>query len=286
MIGYLKYLTKKYFYPYLLQSKFSASTQIVQKQLQLQYSKLKRNNNLPKFGDTGFKVFSQFEEDGKILYLFSILGTTNKLFVDIGSNDGINSNCANLAINHGWHGLFIDADKKAIEIGQHFYKKVPNKWSLKPIFKKEKVTPKNINSIIENVGFSNEIDFLSIDIDSNDYWIWKALTCVHPKVIIIESQLAFGSQDLIVPYQKELSKKPNQNNYYGASTLALVKLGKSKGYRLVGSNQYGNNLFFVKNGLGEEFLPEIDFKTTLQSPYAKLQENHFEAIKHLTFITE
>lgn len=286
MIGYLKYLIKKYGYSFLLKERFSASTQIAQKQLQFQYSELKRVQNLPIFNDTGFKVFSQFEEDGKILYLFSVLGTTSKLFIDIGSNDGVNSNCANLAVNHGWHGLFVDADEKAIEIGTKFYEKVPNKWSLKPIFKQAVITPQNVNLIIEESGFFGEIDFLSIDIDSNDYWVWKALNKIEPKVVVIESQLTFGKRDIIVPYQNKLSKEPNQNNYYGASTLALVKLGKSKGYRLVGSNDYGNNLFFIRNGFGENLFPEIDFETTLNSTFAKLQEDYFDAIKHLTFVTE
>jgi hypothetical protein len=87
MLGYFKYLIKKNFYPFLLRDKFSATTQIAQIQLKQQYLEAKKKGMLPNFNDTGFKVFSQFEEDGKLLFLFSILGTENKTFVDIGSND-------------------------------------------------------------------------------------------------------------------------------------------------------------------------------------------------------
>jgi hypothetical protein len=37
-----------------------------------------------------------------------------------------------------------------------------------------------------------------------------------------------------------------------------VKLGREKGYRLVGASRYGFNAFFVKNGEGDdESLPEV-----------------------------
>lgn len=286
MLGYFKYIIKKNFYPFLLRDKFSTTTQIAQIQLKQQYLEAKKKGMLPNFNDTGFKVFSQFEEDGKLLYLFSILGTENKIFVDIGSNDGINSNCANLAINFGWHGLFIDADKKAIAIGKDFYKKIPNKWSLKPIFKTAFITPENINSLISGEGFEGSIDLLSIDIDSNDYWVWKAIECVNPKVVVIESQLAFGKENLIVPYTNKVNNALENDNYYGASTFALNKLAESKNYRLVGSNNYGNNLFFVKNGFEENNLPKIDIETTLNHTYAKKQMSSFEKIKNHKYIQE
>ena len=52
---------------------------------------------LPLLSDSGFRVFSQFEEDGYLLYLAAVLELEPKLFVDIGSSNGINSNCANPA---------------------------------------------------------------------------------------------------------------------------------------------------------------------------------------------
>ncbi|MGX7668388.1 hypothetical protein [Flavobacterium pedocola] len=280
----IKQFIKKYFYVFWLKDKFSAAVQIGQVQLfQLYREKIESGKTID-FNTTGFKVFSQFEEDGKLLYLFSVIGMGNKRFVDIGSDDGINSNCANFAVNFGWNGLFIDADKTALSIGEKFYAKYPNPWTLKPKFKQAVVTPQNINQIISGENFSGEIELLSIDIDSNDYWIWKALETIEPKIVVIESQVAFGNRNLVVPYQDGSSKNPNQDLYYGASTSALVKLGKEKNYRLVGSNAYGNNLFFVKNGIAEKELPEIAAETTLNSPYVAEKSLQFEKIKHLPFI--
>lgn len=275
---------KKYFYRFFLGDKLAAATQLQQIQLWHYYKNANKNNTLPDFNSTGFKVFSQFEEDGKLLFVFSVLGMGNKTFVDIGSNDCVNSNCANFVVHFNWKGLFIDGDKSLIEIGKRFYNNIPNKWSYKPKFEHSFVTKENINETIKRNGFEGEIELLSIDIDGNDYWIWEALEIITPKVVLIESQVAFGDKNLIVPYQEKWNEDVENNFYSGASTLAFVKLGQKKGYRLVGSNEYGNNLFFVKNGLAENELPEIAFETTLKHPFAREKFGNFDCIKNKEFV--
>lgn len=279
----LKDFLKKYFYKIIIWDKLSTSTQIQQVQLYHYYKDCNKNNRLPNFNDTGFKVFSQFEEDGKLLFLFSIIGMGNKKFVDLGSNDCINSNCANFAIHFGWYGLFVDGDKKVIEIGKHFYKKTPNLWSYKPKFLNSFITVANVNDLIKNQGFEGEIELLSIDIDGNDYWVWDALEVIQPKVVIIESQVAFGLQNIIVPYAEKYTADLENNYYCGASNLALQKLGTKKGYRLVGANEYGNNLFFVKNGIAEKEIPEVDFETTLKHPFATDKFRYFNEMNEYKF---
>jgi len=61
----------------------------------------------------------------------------------------------------------------------------------------------------------------------------------------------------------------NQFNYCGASLPAFVKLGRAKGYRLVGCNRYGFNAFFVRSGIGEHVLPEISIEQCLKHPKVK-----------------
>lgn len=259
---------KKRFYKIKLYRQLSPSTQIQQVKLFHYYTDCLRTNNLPSFNTTGFKVFSQFEEDGKLLYIFSILGMGNKTFVDLGSNDCVNSNCANLAVHFNWKGLFVDGDKNLIEIGKKFYKKTPNFWSYKPKFVHAFLTKKNVNYIIQSEGFEGEIELLSIDIDGNDYWIWESLEIIQPKVVIIECQLAFGLEEKVIPYREDFKEDVRNSDNYGASALALQKLGKQKGYRLVGANECGNNLFFIKNGLAEVQLPEVSVESLLQHPFA------------------
>src|SRR5262249_9381683 len=54
--------------------------------------------------------------------------------------------------------------------------------------------------------------------------------------------------------------------HLGASLLAFVKLGREKGYRLVGSNRFDYNAFFVAAGEGEDALPSVPVDTCLMHP--------------------
>ena len=53
---------------------------------------------------------------------------------------------------------------------------------------------------------------------------------------------------LVVPYRPDAQW--DGTNYFGASLEALVRLARSKDYRIVGCNISGGNAFFVRNDLG------------------------------------
>jgi hypothetical protein len=229
-------------------------------------SSIKNGSNF-NINETGFRNFSQFEEDGLILYVLAVIGIKHRTFVDIGSANGVNSNCANLAINFGFHGLFIDGNKENIQQGRAFYAHHPDTSLFPPIFVNSFVQKENINQIIEENDFKEEIDVLSIDIDGNDYWIWEALEIIRPRVVIIETHIELGEDSIVVPYDKNHSY-PNEDNpdYFGASGRAMCNLAKRKGYRLVGSNKYGFNTIFVKEKEGEKELPTIPVESLFKHP--------------------
>ncbi len=272
-------MLKKYFQITKIRNRFYPSTQISQRQLFHYYQDCGRNNNIPKLKDTGFRVFSQFEEDGKLLFIFGIIGMDNKTFIEFGSDDGINSNSANLAFNFGWHGLFIDGNKTSIERGRRFYSKYPHPHSYAPKFVCEMIKRENINQIIADAGFSGEIGLLSIDLDGNDYWVWEALDVVQPKVVIIETHNEFGYEDIVVPYDPDYFYPGKHPVYHGASPIAMTNLAKQKGYRLVGANDLGFNFIFIKNGIADDLIPEVSVESVLQHPSAIEGFKKFEEIK-------
>ncbi len=109
-----------------------------------------------------------------------------------------------------------------------------------------RVTAENVNTLFERAGFAGEIDLLSIDIDYNDYWVWKAIDIVKPRVVVIEYNATLRPPlSLVVPYVPAVIW--NGTSYFGASLEALVRLGGSKGYRLVGCTISGVNAFFVRD---------------------------------------
>ncbi len=221
---------------------------------------------LPSIADSGFRVFSQFEEDGYLLYLAAVLDLSPKLFIDIGSNDGIYSNCANLALNLGWHGLFIDGSEEAIAKGRKFYAKHSDTWLYPPVFSHAFITRENINDLISKAGFNGKVGIVSIDIDGNDCWVWEALTVVEPAVVIIETQTEFGDRNVAVPYDADYFYPGKHPEYHGASPRAMVSLARKKGYRLVGANRFGFNTIYVRNGIGEDLIPEVSLESVLTHP--------------------
>jgi hypothetical protein len=282
----LKHILKKYLKYYKIKDRFAVTIRSNQEALVSKYQSQRTSNNLPKIQDTGFKLFSQFEEDGLLLYIFSLIGFTNKTFIEFGSDDGINSNSANLYYNHDFTGLFMDGNEKALERGRHFFKKHPSSIDKQPVFKQAFIKAENINSLIKEGGLNGEIGLLSIDIDGNDYWVWKAMDIVSPQVVIIETHNEFGMNDIIVPYDPDYFYPGKHPTYHGASPIAMTKLAKKKGYRLVGANELGFNFIYVREDLVTNDLPEVSVESLLQHPSNKKARERFEAVKDWEFISE
>ena len=285
MIKRLKNFLKNHFLILKVKNRFDPAVQIGQRQLSFHYQELLKNKTLPTLNSTGFRVFSQFEEDGMLLYIFSIIGMTQKKFIEIGSDDGVNSNSANLYFNFGWQGLFIDGNPTSIKRGKKFFQKYPHPWFYKPKFKCAKVTRENINSLIEQQGFTGEVGFLSIDIDGNDYWIWDAIDVIAPQVVMIETHVEFGMHDIVVPYDPNYFAPGKHPIYHGASPVAMNKLGEKKGYRLIGANELGFNFIFVKNGIADDELQKVSVESVLTHPSVAESYQSFEEIKDWEYVT-
>lgn len=266
--------------------KTSPSTKIALKSLYLNYrSKVEKGEKLPPIRELGFRVFSQFDEDGVLLFLLAVVGIGPGKFVDIGAGDGIEaSNCANLALNFGFHGLFIDKDLEQIEKGERFYNKHPDTRLYPPRFQRTMVKRSNVNQVIRDAGFEGEIDVLSIDIDGNDYWIWDAVECINPRIVVIETHVEFGMNSIVVPYEEDYAwQRSVHPQYLGASPVAMTKLARRLGYRLVGANRFGFNAFYVRNDLGKDLIPEIEVGEIFRHERNKERTRLFEEVKHLKY---
>ena len=256
-----------------------ASEQLNQLILKNQYRNIKKKDlSNYKFDEVGFRKYSQNSEDGILLFIFSLIGSLNKTVVEICASDGIQCNSANLIINHGWKGLLFDGDIKAVEKGQKFYGSHPDTFTLPPKFIHAWITKENINSLISNNDLKGEIDLLSIDMDGVDYWIWEALNCINPRVVVTEIQCIWGSgRSVTVPYTDDF-KTTFVNNfgiYSGASISAFVALANKKGYRLIGFEKYGFNAFFMRNDVGVDSFPTINTNNYEDIPFVKWAKNEF-----------
>ena len=281
MIAYVKYLVKKYFYYLILRDKYSVSAQLDQYALGIELKKMPF-----RFSEIEFNVFTYHGEDGLLFNIFSRLNEIPKIFVDIGAGNCVKSNCANLAVNLGWTGLFIDADYRNISIGKSFYAKLNATKFSPPHFLQKKVSPENINELLKDNAIHGEIGLLSIDIDGDDYWIWKAIDSIDPIVVIIECKVEFGNKELITPYSKTTNNYKNAT-YLGASIPAFCRLAKQKGYALVSANRPGYNLIFLKNShLDSSNISELNPQDLLALPRVKNSFFDDSLLKDVEFVKD
>jgi hypothetical protein len=237
----------------------SAACRIAQLSLRLQYRQMFRDAlPLPDFADVEFRCYSQNAEDGILHYLFSLLGTTTRKSVEIGAGDGIECNTANLIVNHGWQGLLVDGDARQIDRGKAFYASCRDTWLSPPTLINSWITAENVNELVTKHGFAGDIDLFSLDLDGTDYWVWDALECVRPRVVVLEFNALGGPvKSLTIPYSPNFFLDYGSQPYrFGATLTAFVKLGRRKGYRLVGVQSLGYNAFFIRAGIGERLFKE------------------------------
>ena len=199
-------------------------------------------NNLQ---DVEFSVSSQWGEDGIIQWLVDKIPNLPNSFIEFGVENYLESNTRLLLIQRNWSGLVLDGSSSNINniMNQDIY------WRYNLIAKHAFVNSENINDLILNAGFNDEIGILSIDIDGNDYWVWDAITVVNPVLVVCEYNAVLGDLlPLTIPYSADFirSKAHYSNLYFGASIQALIILAKRKGYTFIGTTSTGANAFFIK----------------------------------------
>lgn len=198
-----------------------------------------------------FKVFSQFGDDGIIQFLVDYLDIKEKTFIEFGVEDYLESNTRFLMMNNNWEGMVMDGSEenigKIIKTGYY--------WKHNLLAKKLFVEQENINEFIKENGFSGKIGLLHIDIDGNDYWIWKKINVIEPAIVIIEYNSVFDREKpWVIPYDKDFyrTKAHSTNLFWGSSITSLCDLAEKKGYVFIGTNSAGNNAYFVKKGREKE----------------------------------
>lgn len=227
-----------------------------QVQLKLMYRHwLDTGAPLPPLRETGFQCFSQTDEDGILLFIFSVIGAPTKTCVEICAGDGLECNTANLILHHGWDGLLVDGDEILSAKARRFFATHPATYVHPPAVVRAWVTRANVNALLREHGFDGELDLLSLDMDGIDYWIWDAIEVVQPRVVVVEYQDILGPErSVTVPYQEDFRVQSNAgaDDFFGASLPAFAKLAARKGYRLIGCNRLGYNAFFLRTDLGPQ----------------------------------
>lgn len=215
---------------------------------------------------TSGKYLSNAYEDGMIEEIFRRIGTSIKYFVEFGVvPQGADNNTTYLLLQ-GWRGLWIEISPAIVTAAEGSLRHLVQRDRLRVV--NARITAENINELFRDAGVPEEFDLLSIDINGNDYWVWKALEGYRPRVVVIEYNTVLGpTVSCAMKYSPDFSS--NGTTYFGCSLKALEKLGREKGYSLVGCDHMGSDAYFVRDDLvGDKFL----------APFTA--ENHYEPMRY------
>ena len=162
-----------------------------------------------------------------------MLPNKNQWCVEFGAWDGKYLSTTLLLREQGYSAVLIEGDQEKFKELEEICKKEINSIPVNCL-----VEPRgehSLDSILEKTPIPIDFDLLVIDIDGNDYHVWKGVIRYRPKIVCIECNPSFP--DDIVFIQSE------SDNNQGSSMMAMVELAKEKGYELVAT--LGGNTFFV-----------------------------------------
>lgn len=191
------------------------------------------------------RSWAQYHDTEPLIWrALKLAGVGVRRCCEIGAWDGERlSNTRFLLERHGFTGLFVEAVAERVEAGRRNTEHLGDR----AVWCQEWVTAENINAILDDAGL---LDLLSIDIDGNDWHVWKAIEA-RPRVVVIEANLALKGPDAITPYDPDFriagSSRDNPKGW-GASVEAFAALADEKGYQFV-ARDAGANLIFVEGAL-------------------------------------
>lgn len=193
-------------------------------------------------------VYSQHGEDGIISEIVRRIGETDRRFVEIGAGDGRENNTT-YRLSRGWSGHWFEGDAEHVaRITQVFGAELAEK---RLRISQAMMTAENARELLEKSGVPTEFDLLSIDIDRNTSYIWRALAHLKARIVVVEYNASIPRDDAWeVEYDAGASW--DGSLYFGASLKTLEMLGARLGYALVCCDLSGTNAFFVRRDLVDE----------------------------------
>lgn len=192
-----------------------------------------------------FSGFSQNGEDGILDVLRGQLRAGNRYFVEIGTSDGIQNNCAWLVVAEQYDGLMIEGDPRLVERARRTIAGYSIGVECHAMFVTKESAPE-----LKALTFHLDPDVLSLDIDGNDYYVARALFAsgFRPKIVGVEYNSVFGPErSVTIEYRPDFvfTTSHPTHLYYGVSIAGWRKFFGERGYRFVTVDRNGVNAFFV-----------------------------------------
>ncbi|MEZ0372995.1 MAG: hypothetical protein ACAI44_28145 [Candidatus Sericytochromatia bacterium] len=165
----------------------------------------------------------------KIQQCLQSLGITSGTCVDIGAFDGVNHSNTFQLFQAGWSGLALEYEYCRFASLAHTYRAFPN-----VDLARVQVTPDNVCLLLQAHGIPHNFDFLSLDIDSYDYYVLAALLeNFRPTLIMTEiNEVIPPPVKFAVKYDRDFRFDVNKR-FYGQSLAQLHELCQRKRYTIL-----------------------------------------------------
>jgi hypothetical protein len=218
---------------------------------------------------TGFKgdEFSQFGEDGIVREILTRLSEAgdqelDQWCVEFGAWDGIRgSNTYNLIKSAGYRSVLIEPDKSKF---RELLTNIPDPIHIKLNTFVTLSSENSLDSLLQGTEIPREFDFLSIDIDGMDFYIWESFVEYKPKLVCIEFNPT-------IPLHLSFIQPKDFSINQGSSARAISDLAIRKGYSLVAATEC--NLFFVNSKYQDCVLGakrDTQLEEVVNSPYPEV----------------
>jgi hypothetical protein len=142
-------------------------------------------------------------------------------------------------IREGYNGVYIEGEEDKYQdllttVGEHPGQITP----ILAFVSHELDSPNRLDALLGRTAIPIDFELLSIDIDSWDYQVWRAMTKYKPKFVVIEIASAAA------PSNMDHIHTPGKYDSTGfGPTLAL---GVEKGYTFL---FHSGNMFFARNDI-------------------------------------
>jgi len=195
-------------------------------------------------------VYSQGTTEAKLISIVQRLNIVRGSALEIGAGDGIQDSNTRWFYEHEWDCRFIEADRSKYRLLVGNVN--PTKCMRARVGLEAGCTLDELTTV---AGCPEDLTLLSLDIDGNDYWVWRSTVKYVPTIVCVEYNSNFQPDERrTIAYDPEFVWRGGP--YYGASAGALVTLGNAKGYTLVDYDD-GLNLLFVLERVRPPSLPQL-----------------------------
>ena len=187
--------------------------------------------------------FSQNGEDGIVEKVLDVIGSPVGWCVEFGAWDGVHlSNTWHLIENKKFSAVLVEGSSKRFRDLERNTQDKPNVVPINAFVGFD--AEDGLDSILSGTDIPEDFDVLSIDIDGNDYHVWKAVSRYKPRVVLIE-------YNPTIPSAVEFVQPADMTVNQGSSILSLTKLAQEKNYELVCATDW--NCIFVRSEYYDRF---------------------------------